>query len=126
MQPQIELSFVWRRRSIKESIIAVTKAVGAGFNTKEALTASLPQFSIYRIALAIDALITAGMAENNLGVLSIHPDMDIVFELADSKLELPLTVDEADASMRRVIINKLGFKNPAGVESLLRAKIVEA
>jgi hypothetical protein len=126
MQPQIELSFVWRRRSIKESITAVTKAVGAGFNTKEKLTASLPQFSIYRIALAIDALITAGMAENNLGVLSIHPDMDIVFELADSKLILPLTVDETDASMRRVIINKLGSKNPAGVESLLHAKIVEA
>ncbi|CAA9890674.1 conserved hypothetical protein [Candidatus Methylobacter favarea] len=126
MQPQIELSFVWRRQSIKESIIAVTKAVGVGFNTKEKLTACLPQFSIYRIALAIDALITAGMAENNLGVLSIHPDMDIVFELADSKLVLPLTVDEADASMRRVIINKLGSKNPAGVESLLHAKIMEA
>jgi hypothetical protein len=126
MQPQIELSFVWRRYSIKESIIAVTKAVAAGFNTKEKLTASLPQFSIYRIALAIDALITAGMAENNLGVLSIHPDMDIVFELADSKLVLPLTIDEADASMRRVIINKLGSKNPAGVESLLYAKIEEA
>jgi hypothetical protein len=126
MQPQIELSFVWRRQSIKESIIAVTKAVGAGFNTKEKLTASLPQFSIYRIALAIDALITAGMAENTLGVLSIHPDMEIVFELADSKLVLPLTINEADASMRRVIINKLGSKNPAGVESLLYAKIAEA
>jgi len=126
MQPQIEMSFDWRRRSTKESIIAVTKAVGAGFNTKEKLTTSLPQFSVYRIALAIDALITAGMAENNLGVLSIHPDMEIVFELADSKLVLPLTVYEADASMRRVIINKLGCKNPAGVESLLYVKIVEA
>lgn len=126
MQPQIEMSFFWRRRSIKEGIIAVSKAVSAGYNTKENLTASLPQFSIYRIALAIDALITSGMAENNIGVLSIHPDMDIIFELVNTKMVLPLTVDEVDASMRRVIINKLGAKNPAGIESLLYARIVEA
>jgi hypothetical protein len=126
MQPQIELQFSWRRRAIKESIIAVTKAVCAGYNTKDKLTSALPQFSIYRIALAIDALITAGMAENSLGVLNINSDMNIVFELADEKLLLPLAAEDADDAMRRVIINKLGSKNPSGVESLLFAKVVEA
>lgn len=126
MQLQIELSFVWRRRTIKESIVAVYKAVSAGYNTKEALTAALPQFSIYRIALAIDALISSGMAETNLGVLTIHSDMQIVYELIDRKFILPLAADAVDGPMRRVIINKLGSKNPAGVESLLHARTVEA
>jgi hypothetical protein len=126
MQPQIELHFSWRRRAIKESILAVTKAVCAGYNTKDKLTSALPQFSIYRIALAIDALITAGMAEINLGVLNISSDMDIVLNLAGATFLLPLAAEDADAAMRRVIINKLGCKNPAGVESLLLAKVVEA
>jgi len=63
MQPQIELQFYWRRQDIKEAIYAVTKAVAAGYDTKDKLLAVLPQFSTYRIALAIDALITADMAK---------------------------------------------------------------
>jgi hypothetical protein len=126
MQPQIELYFTWRRKAVKESIVAVTKAVAAGYNTKDKLTSALPQFSIYRLALAIDVLISAGMAENNLGVLNINTDMDIVFELADTKFLLPLAVDDANALVCRAIINKLGCKNPAGVESLLHTKVLGA
>lgn len=127
MQPQIELQFYWRRQDIKEAIIAVTKAVTAGYNTKDKLLAALPQFSTYRIALAIDALITADMAENNLGVLTIHSDMDVVFELIKGKFLLPLSVKEStDSGLRRLLINKLGCKNPAGVETLLNTKTAEA
>lgn len=126
MQPQIELQFYWRRQDIKEAIYAVTKAVAAGYDTKDKLLAVLPQLSIYRIALAIDILITADMAKNNLGRLTIHSDMDIVFELIKSKFVLPLNLKDAKApAMRRVLINKLGCKNPAGVEMLLNINAAE-
>lgn len=126
MQLQIELQFYWRRQDIKEAIFAVTKAVAAGYSTKDKLLAALPQFSTYRIALAIDALITADMAENNLGELTVHPDMDIVFELLKGKFVLPLSVEDAKApGVRRVLINKLGCKNPAGVEMLLNTNAAE-
>lgn len=126
MQPKIELQFYWRRQDIKEAIYAVTKAVAAGYDTKDKLLAVLPQFSIYRIALAIDALITADMAKNNLGSLTIHPDMDIVFELLKGKFVLPLSLKDAKApAMRRVLLNKLGCKNPAGVETLLNINAAE-
>ena len=127
MQQQIELQFYWRRQDIKEVIVAVTKAVAAGYNTKNKLLAALPQFSTYRIALAIDALISADMAQNNLGVLTVHSDMDIVFELLKRKLVLPLSVEDAKVpGMRRVLLNKLGCKNPAGVETLLNSNTAEA
>ncbi|SFQ11289.1 hypothetical protein SAMN05216419_10652 [Nitrosomonas cryotolerans] len=120
MHPQIELQFYWRHQDIKEAITAVAKAIAAGYDTKVKLLAALPQFSTFRIALAIDALITADMAENNLGTLSIHPDMDIVFELLKGKFVLPLSLKDAKApAIRRVLLNKLGCKNPAGVETLL-------
>lgn len=126
MQPQIELQFYWRRPDIKEAIVAVTKAVAAGYKTKDKLLSALPQFSTYRIALAIDALITADMAENNFGALTIHPDMDVVFELLKGKFVLPLSVEDAKApGVRRVLINKLGCKNPAGVETLLNTNAAE-
>jgi len=130
MQSQIELEFTWKRMAIKESIIAVTRTVAAGYNTKDMLVSALPQFSIYRIALTIDALITAGMMENNLGTLNIDSDMDIIFELTGKKFLLPLAIDTADRDMcrrvGRVIISKLGCKNPAGVQSLLVTKMVGA
>lgn len=126
MHPQIELQFYWRHQDIKEAIYAVTKAVVSGYDTKDKLLAALPQFSTYRIALAIDALITADMVENNLGVLTIHPDMDIVFELLKGKFVLPLSLKDAkDPAVRRLLLNKLGCKNLAGVEALVNTKAIE-
>ncbi len=127
MPPQIDLKFYLKRPDVKEAIIAVTLAVAAGYNTRDKLLGALPQFSTYRIASAIDALITADMAENNLGVLTISSDMDIVFELLKRRFVLPLSVKDAKApGVRRVLINKLGSKNPAGVEALLNLNIAEA
>lgn len=126
MPPQIELKFYWRHQDIKEAIYAVTKAVAAGYSTRDKLLTVLPQFSTYRIALALDALITADMAKNNLGSLTIHPDMEIVFELLKDKFMLPLSLKDAkDPAMRRVLLNKLGCKNPAGVETLLHTNVAE-
>ena len=121
MQQQIEMQFQWKRHETKEVIVAVTKAVILGYNTKDKLLAALPMFSTYRIALAIDALITADMAENNFGVLCIHPDMQIVFELLKRKFTLPMSEEQAKSpAVRRYMINQLGSRNPAGVETLLR------
>ena len=121
MQQQIEMQFQWKRHETKEVIVAVTKAVILGYNTKDKLLAALPMFSTYRIALAIDALITADMAENNFGVLCIHPDMQIVFELLKRKFTLPMSEEQAKSpAVRRYMINQLGSSNPAGVDTLLR------
>ncbi|MDA3500085.1 hypothetical protein MKL32_00355 [Acinetobacter sp. AOR34_HL] len=124
---KVALQFYWRHFAIKEAIVAVAKAVMSGYNTKDTLLSALPQFSLHRIALAIDLLITADMLENNLGVLTIHTDMNIIFELLNNKFELPLTMDDIQApGIRRLLLNKLGCKNPAGVEMLLNIKYVEA
>ncbi|PAT40323.1 hypothetical protein CK623_06465 [Vandammella animalimorsus] len=126
MQPKIELRFYWRRQEIKETIYAVAKAVAAGYNSKDKLLAALPQFSTYRIALAIDTLITADMAKNNLGSLAIHPDMDIIFELLKRKFVLPLSLKDATTpEMRRILLNRLGCQNPAGAEMLLKINATE-
>ena len=124
---KVELQFYWRYIAIEEAVFAVTKAVMSGYNTKDKLLSVLPQFSLHRIALAIDLLITADMLENNLGELTIHTDMNIIFELLNNKFELPLSMDEMQIpGIRRLLLNKLGCKNPAGVEMLLNTKYVEA
>jgi hypothetical protein len=120
MSQEIELSFAWRRPALREPIIGITKAVWAGFDTKDKIFSSLPQFSEYRIALALDALITARMAENNFGVLSVHTDMDLVMHLSHSKFNLPMDKDSFKA-LQRLVIHRLGARNPAGVEVLLKA-----
>ena len=124
---KVELQLYWRHFAIEEAVFAVTKAVMSGYNTKDKLLSVLPQFSLHRIALAIDLLITADMLENNLGELTIHTDMNIIFELLNNKFELPLSMDEMQIpGIRRLLLNKLGCKNPAGVEMLLNTKFVEA
>ena len=124
---KVELQFYWRCFAIEEAVFAVTKAVMSGYNTKDKLLSVLPQFSLHRIALAIDLLITADMLENNLGELTIHTDMNIIFELLNNKFELPLSIHEIQTpGIRRLLLNKLGCKNPAGVEMLLNTKFVEA
>ena len=124
---KVELQLYWRHFAIEEAVFAVTKAVMSGYNTKDKLLSALPQFSLHRIALAIDLLITADMLENNLGELTIHTDMNIIFELLNNKFELPLSMDEMQIpGIRRLLLNKLGCKNPAGVEMLLNTKFVEA
>ena len=124
---KVELQLYWRHFAIEEAVFAVTKAVMSGYNTKDKLLSVLPQFSLHRIALAIDLLITADMLENNLGELTIHTDMNIIFELLNNKFELPLSMDEMQIpGIRRLLLNKLGCKNPAGVEMLLNTKYVEA
>ena len=128
MQPEIEISFRLRRKEVKEAIFAISEAVSAGYDVKDTLQAALPQFSPRRIALAIDALITANLAEVKLGVLKVHSeDMDVLFELLKKKFVLPLCLEDAkDPRMRREFIRKLGCRNPAGVEMLVIMKTKEA
>lgn len=126
MQQQIELKFYWRRPEIKEAVIAVSYAVAAGYNTKSKILSVLPQFASYRIALAIDALITYDMAEINLGLLTINPDMYVLFELLKGKFVFPLNMEDAkNRNVRRFLLNKLGCKNPDGMEAFLSIDAVE-
>ena len=125
MKAGIELSFGWRRVALKEAIIAITRAVRAGFNTREKMTLALPQFSDYRLALALDALFTAGMAENHVGVLVLSPDIELVIHLSASRFNLPIDPNDFDKSMQRAVIYRLGARNPAGVEVLLKTFFVE-
>ncbi|WP_088139957.1 hypothetical protein [Achromobacter xylosoxidans] len=120
-----EITFQWRKPNLKESILAICYAVRLGYTSRDRLLAALPQFSKSRILLSLDALLSANMAEVNMGVLSIDPDMAIVEEIVGRPIVLPLTTvgDEAKPRLIRKVVTNLGMNNPAGVETLLRATV---
>ena len=101
-----EITFHWRKRNLKESILAVCYAVRLGYTSRDQLLSALPQFSKSRILLSHDALFSANMADVNMGVLSI-----------------PVVEDEAKPKLIRSITINLGLNNPAGVETLLKATV---
>ena len=120
-----EITFHWRKRNLKESILAVCYAVRLGYTSRDQLLSALPQFSKSRILLSLDALFSANMADVNMGLLSINSDMAIVEEIIRNPIVLPISlVEEEDKPklIRSIAIN-LGLNNPAGVETLLRATV---
>lgn len=134
MQDSIEVSFSWKTsyRDIGMAIIAVSRAIEAGHKNRKTLLAVLPQFSINSITLALDALFTAEMLENNIGVLTIHQDMNIIFELLKGKYILPIKYSDViqnedkkwlKPEVGRVMLYKFGCKNPSGAELLIQCKI---
>ncbi|MGS1106958.1 hypothetical protein ACVCNH_11995 [Achromobacter anxifer] len=120
-----EITFQWRKPNLKESILAICYAVRLGYTSRDRLLAALPQFSKSRILLSLDALLSANMAEVNMGVLSIDPDMAIVEEIVGRPIVLPLPAvdDEAKPRLIRKVVMNLGMNNPSGVETLLRATV---
>lgn len=120
-----EVTFHWRRRNLKESILAVCYAVRLGYTSRDQLLSALPQFSKSRILLSLDALFSANMADVNMGVLFINSDMAIVEEIIGKPIVLPIpVVEDADKpKLVRSITIKLGLNNPAGVETLLKATV---
>lgn len=120
-----EITFHWRKRNLKESILAVCYAVRLGYTSRDQLLSALPQFSKPRILLSLDSLFSANMADVNMGVLSINSDMAIVEEIIGKPIVLPLPVveDKDRAKLIRSITLNLGLNNPAGVETLLKATV---
>lgn len=120
-----EINFYWRKRNLKESIQAVCYAVRLGYASRDQLLSALPQFSKSRILLSLDVLLSANMADVNMGVLSINSDMAIVEEIIGKPivLHIPLVKDEEKPKLIRSIMINLGFNNPAGVENLLKATV---
>lgn len=120
-----EITFHWRKRNLKESILAVCYAVRFGYTSRDQLLSALPQFSKSRILLSLDALFSANMADVNMGVLSINSDMAIVEEIIGKPIVLPISVveDEDKPKLIRSITINLGLNNPAGVETLLKATV---
>lgn len=121
----INITLHWRKRHLKESILAICYAVRLGYATRDQLLNALPQFSRSRILLSLDLLLSANMADINMGTLSINADMSIVEEIIAKALHLPIpTVDrKAEAQLLRRMFIHLGLSNPAGAETLLRATI---
>ena len=120
-----EITFHWRKRNLKDSILAVCYAVRLGYASRDQLLNALPQFSKSRILLSLDVLFSANMADVNMGVLSINSDMAIVEEIIGKPIVLPISlVEEKDKPklIRSITIN-LGVNNPAGVETLLKATV---
>lgn len=120
-----EITFHWRKRNLKESILAVCYAVRLGYTSRDQLLSALPQFSKSRILLSLDALLSANMADVNMGVLSINSDMAIMEEIIGKPIVLPIpAVEDKDKHklIRSITIN-LGLNNPAGVETLLKATV---
>ena len=122
---KIEITFDWRKRNLKESILAVCYAVRLGYTSRDQLLSALPQFSKSRILLSLDALFSANMADVNMGVLSINSDMTIVEEIIGKPIVLPIPVveDEDKPKLIRSLIINLGLNNPAGAETLLKATV---
>lgn len=120
-----EITFHWRKRNLKESILAVCYAVRLGYTSRDQLLSALPQFSKSRILLSLDALFSANMAGVNTGVLAINSDMAIVEEMIGKPIVLPMphVADEDKPKLIRSIIINLGLNNPAGVEALLKATV---
>lgn len=122
---KIEITFDWRKRNLKESILAICYAVRLGYTSRDQLLSALPQFSKSRILLSLDVLFSANMADVNMGMLSINSDMVIVEEIAGKPIVLPIpkVEDKDEPKLIRSLIINLGLNNPAGVEILLRAKV---
>lgn len=120
-----EITFHWRKRNLKESILAVCYAVRLGYTSRDQILSALPQFSKPRLLLSLDALFSANMADVNMGVLSINSDMAIVEEIIGKPIVLPIPVveNEDQPKLIRSITIKLGLNNPAGVETLLKATV---
>ncbi|WP_025885117.1 hypothetical protein [Asaia prunellae] len=122
-----KITFHWRKRNLnlKESILAICYAVRLGYTSRDQLLSALPQFSKSRILLSLDALFSANMADVNMGVLSINSDMAIVEEIIGNPIELPIPVveDKDKPKLIRSITINLGLNNPAGVETLLKARV---
>lgn len=120
-----EITFYWRKRNLKESILAVCYAVRLGYTSRDQLLSALPQFSKSRILLSLDVLFSANMADVNMGVLSINSDMVIVEELIGKPivLSIPVVEDKDKPRLIRSITINLGLNNPAGVETLLKATV---
>jgi len=120
-----EITFHWRKRNLKESVLAICYAVRLGYTSRDQLLSALPQFSKSRILLSLDALFSANMADVNMGVLSINSDMAIVEEIIGKPIVLPIPSmeDEAKPKLIRSVIFNLGLNNPAGVETLLKATV---
>lgn len=121
----INITLHWRRRHLKESILAICYAVRLGYTTRDQLLSALPQFSRSRILLSLDILLSANMADINMGTLLINADMSIIEEIVGKSVDLPIPTVDREAVpqlLRRMFIN-LGLSNPAGAETLLRATI---
>lgn len=120
-----EITFQWRKRNLKESILAVCYAVRLGYTSRDQLLSALPQFSKSRILLSLDALFSANMAEVNMGVLSVNSDMAILEEIVGKQIVLPMAAvdDEVKPRLIRSVTINLGLNNPAGVETLLKASV---
>lgn len=120
-----KITFHWRKGNLKESILAVCYAVRLGYTSRDQLLRALPQFSRSRILLSLDALFSANMADVNMDVLSINSDMAIVEEIIGNSIEIPIPVveDKDKPKLIRSITINLGLNNPAGVETLLKARV---
>lgn len=132
MTQEIECRFTWRPHcwNNAQAIVAIVRAVNADYRTRDELLSVLPQFSLLRLACALDALFTAGMLENNCGMLTVHPDMDILLEIMknETPLRLPLSLEEAKvngAGMQRALFARLGCTNAAGAQTLVFIKFNE-
>lgn len=117
---QTRLSFRWQPWRQKECYQAIHAAVGLGYDTRDALLAVLPQFSVNRLVLALDALIAADAAVISAGRLILIPDLHLLDALVRSPLVLPLEPAECTESVVRDILRRLGIANPAGAMGLLR------
>lgn len=118
-----QITYRWQRskQNLKEPIYAIYYAVKHGYNTREDLLAALPQFSKNRLLLALDALLSANLAEINLNVLSVSDDVAIIQKIVNDPIDLDMAAEDVTPPVIRQISIAIGLSNPAGIDALLRA-----
>lgn len=112
--------FRWRAPQRLECVQAIRTAVALGYNTRAALLAGLPQFSVTRLVLALDHLIAGGVAEIVADRLVLSADLALFDGLVGHPLDLPVTPDQCSATLIQDILARLGIANPAAALTLLR------
>ncbi|CAG9269766.1 hypothetical protein [Paraburkholderia caribensis] len=114
------LTFSWHPARHKECYQAIHAAVRLGYNTRDAIVAALPQFSVNRLMLALESLIAAEAATVRDCQVTLAQDMQLLETIVQSPLFLPLKRTECTVPVVVDILRRLGVTNPAGAMGLLR------
>ena len=118
--PMTRVHFRWRTPQRLECIRAIRTAVALGYDTRAALLAGLPQFSVDRLVLALEHLIAGGAAEVVAERLALSADLALFDGLVDTPLDLPVAPAQCSAKLIQEVLGRVGIADPVSALTLLR------
>ncbi len=118
--PLTRVHFRWRSSQRLECVKAIRTAVALGYDTRAALLAGLPQFSLNRLVLALEHLIGGRGAEIVGDRLVLSADLALFDGLVNTPLDLPVAPEQCSANLIQDILARLGIADPVAALTLLR------